>query len=159
MERRLGILEYLITGTISYGTADKEDRRKLLAVFAVALLFFSLHLVQGIRHCGLQETTATVLATRQWEGSKRVDHYATVEYTVKDNRYSKEIRVDAEEKVGDQIQIFYYPDQPQRVERKRFTWLAFLVCLFHLVVMLRTGLPAYLCKRIFRRSETANEGV
>ena len=153
--RRDGILERMFTRRISYAYADRRDRKKLIAVFVIALLFFLLHMTQAIQFHNMRSTTATVLSVRTkternydrnpFTPRTEINYYATVEYTVNRSTYSEEISVDGLMASGQRIQIYYYPDRPGYLPQyKKRTWGALLICAFHAWVMCRTGIPAYL---------------
>ena len=121
--RRDGILERMFARRISYAYADRRDRKKLIAVFVIALLFFLLHMTQAIQFHNMRSTTATVLSVRTKTVTKyrrrlpftprtEINYYATVEYTVNRSTYSEEISVDGLMASGQRIQIYYYPDRP-----------------------------------------------
>lgn len=158
MARGNGILERMFARSVSYPYADRSDRRKLIAVFAVALLLFTVHMVQGIRYYNMRETTATVIGCRAEQHKEygkgsfartSVSYYAKVEYAVYGVPYREEVRVDGPMLDGETIRVYYDLSRPEHLEYKKnkMALLAFLLCLLHLFIMKSTGIPYYLMHR------------
>ena len=152
---RNGILERMFARRISYAYADRRDRRKLIAVFVIALLLFITHMNQAIQYHNMRSTIATVLSVRTqtvtnydrnpFTPRTKIEYYATVEYTVNGSTYSKEISVNELKESGQQIRIYYHPDRPDyRPQAKKAVWVALLCCAFQAWVMCLTGIPACL---------------
>ncbi|MBQ1411521.1 MAG: DUF3592 domain-containing protein [Oscillospiraceae bacterium] len=155
MEKGNGILERMFARRISYAYADRRDRRKLIAVFVIALLLFITHMTQAIQYHNMRSTIATVLSVRTqtvtnysrnpFTPRTKIKYYATVEYTVNGSTYSKEISVNELKESGQQIRIYYRPDRPDyRPQAKKAVWVALLCCAFQAWVMCLTGIPACL---------------
>lgn len=155
MARRNGILERMFARRISYAYADRRDRRKLIAVFVIALLLFITHVTQTIQYHNMRSTIATVLSVRTqtshnysrnlFASRTKIDYYATVEYTVNGSTYSNEISVTELKESGQQIQIYYHPDRPgYRPQYKKRAWAGLLLCALQAWVMCLTGIPACL---------------
>jgi len=148
----------MFRGNVSYETADETDRKKLVAVFVIAVMLFTLHLVLAVRTGRMMETTATVINCKKYEYSsysrklrsnrKTTSYSATVEYTVQGRTYQKWVTVDGPKEAGAKVQIFYDPKRPSSPTSTKKVWPVLVICLFHLFVMVLTGIPASVIKRL-----------
>ena len=162
MASSYGILERMFHGNVSYENADDSDRKKLIAVFVIALILFLLHLIYAIDYYSMKEIRGTVISCERTQRTHHeygkgptfrrtwteVSYDTKIEYTVNERKYIKRKSLDTEQKLGTQVRLFYNPRHPNHAELKIYPWPA-LFCLFHAVVMLLTGIPTCSIKYLF----------
>lgn len=152
--KHISVFKRLMLGGLSYDNARGVERKLLVAIFVLALLLFSFHLVASVAGpvtlFTMKKVEATVVSTRsEAEQDTEYPDYATVRYDVAGKKYTTELVCDPWTGVGRRMWIYCDPDHPEKVEEmlgSKFV-LNTLLCLWHLGVAFLTRIPHSLLQR------------